>query len=185
MDRFGAGCHPVPVTPLDDHSQQRQPLFFPVVIATALLTIIGMVGGYLLSQRAGDGGVSGADRDTAPTHGLLETSGDCLDQTQKMAAEAGAVGQLRQVVRVPTESGTVAWICQDDNGNLFYHANKGGDDAEWVEYKTALFLPGVSHDGAGEFSVTASNGTTFRVSEEFLVIEHASGRVEKQEAVPE
>ena len=94
MDRLEAGCHPVPVTPLDDHSQRRQPLFFPVVIATALLTIIGMVGGYLLSQR--DGG--GSDPVPRSTRTLLPVSQSCLAQTQEMGRTVSAVGELQQVL---------------------------------------------------------------------------------------
>jgi hypothetical protein len=181
MDRFGAGCHPVPVTPPDDHSQQRQPLFFPVVIATALLTIIGMVGGYLLSRR--DGGGSGPA--PTPTRTLLPAGQACLDQTQRMGAEAGATGELRLVMRVRTDRRTVAWICQDADGDLFYHANKGGTDAPWVENKTALFLPDVQNDGLDEYWATAPDGTVFRVNRYRLSIEHPDGRVEEQEVVPE
>jgi hypothetical protein len=181
MDRLRAGCHPVPVTPLDDHSQQRQPLFFPVVIATALLTIIGMVGGYLLSQRDDDD----AGGSPAPTATRLPAGQSCLDQTQEMGGRNGATGELREIIRVRTENKTVVWICQDYDGNLFYHANKGGDGAPWVEYKTALFLSGVQHDGSGEYWATASDGTVFRVGQERLVIEHTDGRVEEQEVVSE
>jgi hypothetical protein len=178
MDRFWAGCHPVPVTPLDDHSQQRQPLFFPVVIATALLTIIGMVGGYLLSRRDG-GGVP------APVNTRLPAGQLCIDRTQEMGGLNGANGELREIIRVRTRSKTVVWICQDYDGKLFYHANKGGAEARWVEYETALFLSGVQHDGLGEYWATASDGTVFRVNQERLVIEHTDGRVEEQEVVPE
>jgi hypothetical protein len=181
MDRLGAGCHPVPVTPLDDHSQQRQPLFFPVVIATALLTIIGMVGGYLLSRR--DSG--GSDPDPTPTRTLLPAGQACLDRTQEMGELAGANGRLLLVMRVRTDRRTVAWICQDDDGDLFYHANKGGAEAPWVENKTALFLPGVQNDGLGEYWATAPDGTVFRVNRERLVIEHLDGRIEQQEVVSE
>jgi hypothetical protein len=181
MDRFEAGCHPVPVTPLDDHSQQRQPLFFPVVIATALLTIIGMVGGYLLSQRDDDGAGAAPE----PTGTRLPAGQPCLEQTQEMGGRNGANGELREIIRVRTQKKTVVWICQDYDGNLFYHANKGGKEARWVEYETALFLSGVQHDGLGEYWATAPDGTVFRVSQDRLVIEHTDGRVEEQEAVPE
>ncbi|MEU4625261.1 hypothetical protein AB0G04_35475 [Actinoplanes sp. NPDC023801] len=169
------------MTPLDDHSRQRQPLFFPVVIATALLTIIGMVGGYLLSRRDGGGPGTGP----APTYTLLPAGQACLDQTRDMAQQFGAVGELRQVLRVRTESRTGAWICQDEEGRLFYHANKGGAEAEWVENKTALFLADVQHDGRDEYWATASDGTVFRVNRDRLVVEHTDGRVEEQEVVPE
>ncbi|MFC4072795.1 hypothetical protein [Actinoplanes subglobosus] len=167
------------MTPLDDHSQRRQPLFFPVVIATALLAIIGMIGGYLLSERHGSKPVPVS----GPT--LLPAGQECLWQTQEMGAQAGATGTLRQVLRVRTESRTVAWICQDEVGRLYYHANKGGPEATWVENKTALFLTGVQHDDAGNFWVTAVDGAIFRVNKYQLVVEHGDGEVEEQDVVPE
>jgi hypothetical protein len=154
-------------------------LFFPVVIATALLAIIGLIGGYLLSER------HGGKPDPASEPTLLPAGQECLWQTQEMGAQAGATGTLRQVLRVRTASRTVAWICQDDNGRLFYHANKGGAEAPWVENQTALFLADVQHDGAGDFWATAADGTIFRVNRNQLVVEHQDGEVEEQEIVPE
>ncbi|SDT68358.1 hypothetical protein SAMN04489716_5611 [Actinoplanes derwentensis] len=185
MDRVGAGCHPVPVTPHDDHSQQRQPLFIPVVITTVLLTIIGMVGGYLLAEKRA-GNAPEPRPEAEPTISLLPAGQLCLERTQKMGRQFGADGELRQVLRVRTKKRTVVWICQDESGELFYHANKGGADAEWVENKTALFLDKVSHDGAGTFSATTpTDRTTFTVNSERLVIAHTDGRVEEQDVVPE
>ena len=181
MDRVGPGCHPVPVTPHDDHSRQRQPLFFPVVITTVLLTIIGMVGGYLLSERRD--GEPGPRESSAPE--LIATGPPCLEQTQKMGAQFGADGELREVLRVRTVSKTVAWICEDRGGRLFYHANKGGADAPWVENKTALFLDGVQQDGSGGFTAAASDGNVFTVNYDRLLVTYRDGRVEAQEVVPE
>ncbi|MEU8658834.1 hypothetical protein [Actinoplanes philippinensis] len=168
------------MTPLDDHSQRRQPLFFPVVIATALLAIIGLIGGYLLSERRDPGKpVSGP----SPTLSLLPAYQACLDRTQEMGAQFGANGELRQVLRVRTKSRAVIWICQDAGGALFYHANKGGAEAPWVENKTALFLAQVQYDGVGAFTATASDGATFTVSLDRLVITHQDGTVEEQAVV--
>lgn len=182
MDRVGAGCHPVPVTPLDDHSQQRQPLFVPVVITTVLLTIIGMVGGYLLAENRVDEG----EPTPEPSRTLLPAGPACLDRTQKKGVEFGANGVLRQVLRVRTESRSVVWICQDDDGELFYHANKGGSDAPWVENKTALFLAWVVYDDVAQsFTASAPDGAVFEVSSDRLLITHRDGRVEQQDVVPE
>jgi hypothetical protein len=182
MDPVGAGCHSVPVTPLDDHSQRRQPLFFPVVIATALLAIIGLIGGYLLSER--HGGASDPDPDPSPTPALLPAGQACLDRTQKMGVQFGASGELRQVLRVRTESRAVVWVCQDDDGDLFYHANKGGAEAPWVENKTALFVAWVRYDSVNNtFTATAADGATFMVSPDRLVITHKDGTVEEQAVV--
>jgi hypothetical protein len=180
MDPMGAGCHSVPVTPLDDHSQRRQPLFLPVVIATALLAIIGLIGGYLLSERH-DTAAPAPAPSLSPS--LLPAGQACLDRTQKMGVQFGANGELRQVLRVRTESRAVVWVCQDDDGELFYHANKGGAEAPWVENKTALFLAWVRYDGVGAFTATAPDGATFTVSADRLVIKHKDGTMEEQTVV--
>ncbi|MEV0895731.1 hypothetical protein [Actinoplanes sp. NPDC049802] len=167
------------MTPLDDHSQRPRPLFLPVVITTAVLTVGGLVTGYLLSR----------DREPEPvTQGsvLLPVEQLCRPETQVMGQKAGADGELRQVLRVRTESRTVVWICQDRQANLYYHANKGGGEAKWVENKTALFLTGVTHDGTGrEFQAVAADGSTFTVNGDRLVITHVDGRVEEQKVVAE
>jgi hypothetical protein len=188
MDRLEPGCHPEPVTPLDDHSQQRRPLFFPVVIATVLLTIIGMIGGFLLGEERNRSiGTSSTDypEDTpTPVAGLIDGP-LCPEQTQKAGALQGASGELVQVLRVRTVRKTVIWICQDRAGLLYYHANKGGTDAEWIENKTALFLSGVWQDGNGAYVASAVDGAVFSVDPDRLRITHADGREEIQKAAGE
>lgn len=182
MDLVVTGCHPVPVAPLDDHSQQRQPLLIPVVITTVLLTITGMVGGYLLAENRSEQ----AEPRPEPEISLLPAGEPCLERTQEMGRRFGADGELREVLQVRTKKNTVIWICQDEIGDLFYHANKGGIDAEWVENRTALFLDRVAHDGAGTFTATApTDSTTFTVNSDRLVVRHSDNRVEVQEVVPE
>jgi hypothetical protein len=180
----------VPVTPLDDHSQQRRPIFFPVVIATVLLTIIGMIGGYLLSERQNRGpvssgpGTSPASEKTSPAPALLETHGRCPEQTQEMARAAGASGELSWVLRVTTDRKSVVWICQDSQGKLFYHANKGGEDADWVEGKTALFLANVEHEPDDSFQAVATwDRTVFSVNRERVLISRVNGTEEVQKVV--
>ncbi|MEV4278083.1 hypothetical protein [Actinoplanes xinjiangensis] len=151
-----------------------------MVIATALLAIIGLIGGYLLSERRG---ATLPDPDPAPTAALLPAGQACLDRTQKMGAQFGADGELRQVLRVRTESRAVVWVCQDAGGTLYYHANKGGAEAPWVENQTALFLAHVQYDGVGAFTATATDGATFTVSSTRLVITHRDGTVEEQDVV--
>jgi hypothetical protein len=156
-------------------------LFFPVVIATALLAIIGLIGGYLLSERHGK---DTPDPVPTPTRTLLSTGPACLDRTQEMGDQFGASGELRQVLRVRTESRAVVWICQDADGALYYHANKGGAEAPWVENRTALFVAWVRYDSAAEsFTATAPDGATFTVSADRLIITHKDGTVEEQDVV--
>ncbi|WP_255657988.1 hypothetical protein [Actinoplanes sp. L3-i22] len=165
-----------------------------MVIATVLLTIIGMIGGYLLSERESrksrdpqPGATSdqaSADASAAPA--LLPVEGACPDQTQKMAhsASAGGVGELSQVLRITTDRGSVVWICQDEAGNLFYHANRGGTEAKWEEGVTALFIPNVRREPDGSYEGTApQDGTVFSVTPERLLIRKSSGAETVQSAV--
>ncbi|MEU8237471.1 hypothetical protein AB0C07_04425 [Actinoplanes missouriensis] len=173
------------MAPLDDHSQQRRPLFFPVVIATVLLTIIGMIGGYLLGEeRNRKSATPSSSSSSEPALDLVDGPA-CPEQTQKAGAIQGASGELIQVLRVRTARKTVVWICQDRLGALYYHANKGGTGAEWVENKTALFLAGVRQDSNGAYEATAVDGAVFSVDRERLRITHADGRQETQKVVGE
>lgn len=179
----------MPVTPLDDHSQERRPIFFPVVIATVLLTIIGMIGGYLLSERkdrkpAASGSWSPPAVPSSSAPELLPTQGLCPQQTQDMAHNAGATGDLLQVFRVTTAAKTVIWVCQDDAGRLYYHANRGGADAEWEEGVTALFLSGVTREDDGSFQAVApQDGNTFSVNRQRLLITKPGGEPREQKVV--
>jgi hypothetical protein len=164
-------------------------LFYPVVIATVMLTIIGMIGGYLLSERqdrtspkpsSGAGSVDPGESSAPP---LLPVSGLCPAQTQEMAHNAGAQGDLSEVFKVTTVRKTVIWICQDDLGNLYYHANRGGEAGEWIEGKTALFLSGVTLMPDGSFQAVApQDRNTFSVNRERLLIIDPDG-VEKEQKV--
>ncbi|MFI1989790.1 hypothetical protein [Actinoplanes sp. NPDC020271] len=163
-----------------------------MVIATAMLTILGMIGGYLLNQHRKQSSASSSGTSSAtPAEGessspptMLPTEGECTSHTQKMARDIGAIGILSQVLRVTTDRGSVVWICQDDGGNLFYHANKGGEKAKWVEGSTALFLPGVEHEPDGSFRAVASwDGTTFDVNTERLLITRGDVTVRSEKVV--
>ncbi|MBB4739376.1 hypothetical protein BJY16_002835 [Actinoplanes octamycinicus] len=178
------------MTPLDDHSQWRRPIFYPVVLATVLLTIIGMIGGYLLSERKDRTPVVATSTDPSsytpsapPT--LLATDGLCPQQTQDIGPTQGAQGELSQVLRRSTTRGTVIWICQDTAGRLFYHANKGGESAPWVEGETALFLRDVTRQPDGSFEGTAADGSIFNLNDERLLITRLGGKQQVQELAPE
>ncbi|MEU4694126.1 hypothetical protein [Actinoplanes sp. NPDC023714] len=146
-----------------------------------LLTIIGMIGGFLLGEERNR---SVSAPEPTPTRNLVDGP-LCPEQTQKAGSLYGASGQLVEVLRVRTARKTVIWICQDRAGQLYYHANKGGTDAEWVENKTALFLAGVWQDGNGAYVATAVDGAVFSVDRQRLRITHADGREEIQKVVGE
>lgn len=157
-----------------------------MVIATALLTIIAMIGGYLLGQQRDQPASSPSQPSPiqpSPTRSYLATGPACPDQTQRMGARQGADGELRQVLWVRTNRKTQVWICEDRSGRLYYHANKGGTDAEWIEGKTALFLPGAWSEGGDRYSAQAFDGNIFSVDRNRLLISYADGDEELQKVV--
>jgi hypothetical protein len=162
-----------------DLAPPRRQLFFPVVIATVLLSIIGMSAGLVLSSRHVARTNAAAPSDSP--HATTSATPACRSETQEMGRRSGATGTLRIELMLRTASSTV-WICSDEAGRLYYHANRGGADARWVENVTALFLTGVRRDGDG-YAVTAHDGTRFSVNARRLYIVHTDGRPETQQAV--
>jgi hypothetical protein len=164
----------------------RRQLFFPVVIATVFLSIIGMSAGLVLGDR------HKRSPEAAPPAGQEQSSEPavrpsprgtlCPAQTQANGAKRGAAGVLTIDLKLKTKSSTV-WICEDEAGNLYYQGKTGGSDTPWVEGKTALFMTGVQRDGDG-YAVTASDGNTFSINANRLRIVHKrDGKVEWQSAV--
>ncbi|MEV6299797.1 hypothetical protein AB0M02_10380 [Actinoplanes sp. NPDC051861] len=147
-----------------------------MVIATALLTIIGMVGGYLLGQHRDR--VTEPVDNSVPTPVVVATGPLCRKETQKMGADAGAAGELREVLKVRTARKTVVYICQDEAGRLYYHANKGG--SKWIEGETALFLSNVWPTGEDSFTAEAWDGNTFSIDRNRLLITYGDGTQEEQ-----
>jgi hypothetical protein len=171
----------------DDLPPQRRPLFFPVVIATVFLSIIGMSVGLVLGSRhRQDVGETQQHqpRQQATTPVVPEATEDdrppCRKETRDVARRFNATGTLRIALLLRTGTSAV-WICEDEAGRLYYHANRGGEKARWIENETALFLPDVQRDGDG-YVVTAPDGTNFSVTRERLFIVHKDGRQEIQEA---
>ena len=164
----------------------RRPLFFPVVIAMIFLTVIGMSAGLVLGARhkRADQALPPRNNPTpvATTAAPTRSAGPpCRPETQQAARRFNAQGVLTSVLVLRTRSSTV-WICEDDAGRLYYHANRGGADAPWVEGRTALFMADVRPEGDG-YEVTAADGTRFSVDSRRLFIQHADGREETQTAV--
>jgi hypothetical protein len=166
----------------DDLPRPRRPLFFPVVIATIFLTIIGMSAGIALGARHKR--IAQVNQSLpGPTVVVTPSSAPkCRPETQLVAPQKGARGELTIVLLLRTRTSAV-WICRDEAGKLFYHANRGGESAKWVEGETALLLAGVHPDGDG-YEVTDPHGNTFSINAERLRIVHKDGTVETQEAAP-
>jgi hypothetical protein len=173
----------------DDPPPPRRPLFFPVVIATTFLSIIGMSVGLLLgaerersdARQSVDNSPISTRTDQGPTEepSTAPEGPPCRDETQAAAEGAGVSGPLSRVLRLRTKSSEV-FICRDPAGALYYHANRGGNT--WIEGETALFLTGVTGEG-DHYEVTATDGTAFSVTAERLLVVHKDGSRETQPAL--
>ncbi len=177
----------MPVAPSDDLPlPPRRPLLLPVAVATVLLTVIGSSVGLVMGARAKDrGSVTTVSPSTAPVEDPTAAGPPCRAESQAVAQQFNAAGTLVTVLRIRTATSAV-WICSDAARRLYYHANRGGADASWVEGKTALFLPDVvQYDGGYRATATDREGrvTTFDVSPERLFITHKDGRQEEQPAL--
>jgi hypothetical protein len=170
----------------DDLPPPRRPLFFPVVIATVFLTIIGMSAGFALGTRHKDTQDSHQSVEPVPDNGTpSEDQGiECPAQMQDTARRLGFSGTLTQVLRVRSaDSETVVWICRDPDGSLYYQANRGDESARWVEGETALFLSGVQQDG-DTYTAVAHDGNRFSVNDHELKVV-TKNRTEKHDVQPE
>jgi hypothetical protein len=175
----------------DDLPPPRRPLFFPVVIATTFLSIIGISAGILLAnerdRREAQAPVNTDNPSivtTRPAPGPSSAPAldgeSCRWETLNAAAQAGYPGPLRLVLRLRTKRSDV-YICRSASDQFFYHANNGRD--RWVEGETALFLTDVEQR-PDDYLATAGNGTTFSVNADRLEIEYADGRpTETQKAI--
>ncbi|MEU8610963.1 hypothetical protein AB0C29_23545 [Actinoplanes sp. NPDC048791] len=148
----------------------RRPLFFPVVIATVLLSIIGMSAGLVLGSRHETPQQTGDQTPYVPTEATV-SPGDCPREMHDTARRVlREEVRLTKVLQVRTlETGTTVWICRDDTDRLFYQANRGGAEGKWIEGETALFLENVEPRGDGYFA-RAADGNTFDVNSERLEV---------------
>ena len=146
-----------------------------MVIATVLLSIIGMSAGLVLGSRHEEPQRANDQTPYIPSEPTDSPGGvACPPQMHATAKNLGYTQPLTQVLKVrATKSDTEVWICSNDSGKLFYQANSGGED-NWVEGRTALFLDNVRPDGDG-YLATATDGNTFNVNNERLVVRTKKG----------
>jgi hypothetical protein len=190
MDALAAGCHPGPVTPSEDDSPHRRPVFFPVVIATVFLTIIGLTAGFVLGERRRDEDKAAASQPTeesqpvvAPSSAAASSGPPCPAETQQTATEGGFPGDLRQTLKIETDNGTVVWICRDPAGRLYYQGKTGGPGTALVQHKNGLFLPGVIERGPDDYLAVADNGNRIFISRERLEVRFTNGKTEQHQVV--
>ena len=140
-----------------------------MVIATVLLSIIGMSAGLVLGSRHEAPQRTGDQTSYVPT----EPSAVPVDCPEKMHETAKTVGfylPMTQLLKVRSpESGLTVWICTNQDGKLFYQANRSDDEENWVEGKTALFLSDVIRQDDGYFA-KAADGNTFFVNDQRLEV---------------
>jgi hypothetical protein len=154
-----------------------------VVIATVFLTIMGMIGGYVLGERHRDrlrAQETSQTQETAPDPGPASDSPSgrlCPTATQDTAAKLGFPTPLIQRLKIETDNESTAWICEDPNGKLYYQGKTGGLEADLVERINGLFLSDVVEDG-DEYQATAADGARFVISRERLVVHLASGKTQ-------
>jgi hypothetical protein len=173
--------HPWPVDLSDDLPSPRRPLLLPVAIATILLSVIAMSAGLVLGSRHRDSQRASVPVVASPTAvSPGPAAPPCRPETQTISRRFGASGTLRIVLLLRTKS-TAVWICEDDAGRLYYHANRGGENAPWVEGTTALFMADVRRVGTA-YEVVATDGTRFSVDSRHLFIAHKDGTYETQRA---
>ncbi|WP_213012512.1 hypothetical protein [Paractinoplanes toevensis] len=167
------------MTPSDDLSPPRRPIFFPVVIATVFLTIIGMTIGFLLGERHNDRVRASVQTgsETPNTDISSEPSGPlCPEETIQTARGLGFPDDLRQIFKIVTDNRTIVWICQDGAGSLYYQSQTKSDQGPLVQNKNGLFLSQVNREGDDEYLATADNGTQFVVNRQQLEVHFADGR---------
>lgn len=163
-----------------------------MVLATVLLCIIGVGAGLALGARhKADVRASGSNSNPAPPvtyapspspRATVKAGKACLDQTQETAQAHGIAGPLTQVLVLKTKT-SVVYICQDGNGNLYYHANNTRGGGDWVEGKSAIFLTDVVRKG-DTYEATADDGVVFSVTTSRLLIRHKDGSTEVQYSSP-
>jgi hypothetical protein len=177
------------VTPSDDLSPQRRPIFFPVVIATVFLTIIGLTAGFVLGERHNQQTETEGDPtptlsaaaipEPYPSESPVFPKKSCPPETLAKAKEIGLPADLRQVMRIQTYSGTTVWICTDSAGGLYYQSKTGGLKAKLVQDENGLLLSGVVKVGPRHYEALSSDGNRFVVTEDRLRLIFADGKPEQ------
>ncbi|GAA3351362.1 hypothetical protein GCM10020358_80780 [Amorphoplanes nipponensis] len=155
-----------------------------MVIATVLLSIIGMSAGLVLGSRHEAPQRTGEQTSYVPTEPTVSPV-RCPPEMHDTARRVlGHAVELRQVLRVRVEqTGTSVWICADEGGSLYYQANRGGEEKKWIEGETALFLDGVVERDGGYFA-KAHDGNTFFVTESRLEVVR-KGQMTPYDVAPE
>lgn len=139
-----------------------------MVIATVLLSIIGMSAGLVLGSRHETPQRTGDQTSYIPP-GQSASPVACPQKMHDTARKVGYYLPMTQLLKVRAESGLTVWICTNQEGKLFYQANRTDDEENWEEGETALFLSDVVRQDDGFFA-KAADGNTFFVNDQRLEV---------------
>jgi hypothetical protein len=176
---------------LPDEPAVRRPVFLPVLIAAVCLSIIGASFGYVLSVKIPtkqDPVAAGSTPTGTPSPSAVSTPpvpsastgrptpakpskpaakpsaglpAQCPEVTRRSVLKAGGAEPVVPILRLRTNGGTLAYICQADSGEMYYHASRETDVTTWVNGENALFLPDVEEkDGTYVAKVVEKDGST-------------------------
>lgn len=156
-----------------------------VLLAVAVLAVIGSVFGYILGTRANELEARESNHPT-PTPTSQVTTGQsptgqqqggeaCPTFSQEAAQRRGAKLPLTLVLYIATESDKAeVWICRAADGRLWYQGHKvekGRYPAETpVEGVNGLLLDVVNSPTPGEYLAINKDGTRYTVSRKLLEI---------------
>jgi hypothetical protein len=165
---------------VSDQSQTRPRVVGPLLIALALLAVIGGSVGFILGTTGDSSSPPKSSGSSGPADPAESPSGErCPAYTEELAGR-----ELTQLLYVRTALSEV-WICADASGTLFYQGHAGQPGEQLVDKVNALFLTDVEETGDGYRARNTSDGTTteYRVSRDELVIHPPKGAPETQPAV--
>ncbi|MET0423289.1 MAG: hypothetical protein ABW046_05415 [Actinoplanes sp.] len=118
---------------------------------------------------------------------VAESSGPapkfCPEETLATATRLKLPSELYQVLKIETDNGTVAWICTDSSGGLYYQGKTGGADQPLAEGKNGLFLSGVKQLGPDAYEVLDHRGNRFVITREEFELHFANGKVQTNAVV--
>ena len=188
----------------DGSIRRGGPTAGPLLLAVIFLAVLGGGVGFSLGTLAkhqhntaatqGDqgGGQTGQDNSTGQGNGTGGGNGTGTGGGQNgkkpcpqhTVDQAGA-GPLTQLLHLRTDQSDV-WICQAEDGALYYQGHRGPPGEDLVENKNALFLPSAQRENGNGYVATNTdqNGriTEYHVTADRLLIKYRNYSPPKPDA---